>query len=113
MRSHLKFNRHELAGGLGLILPAATRIRPLLTPLAATGLLTIMVLAAGFHLSRGESGPLINFTFGAMAAFIAWGRFKKAPLQARYDRPAGGPVGARRVHRQLLVFLRKGTQRQA
>jgi putative oxidoreductase len=73
----------ELAGGLGLVLPAATRIRPLLTPLAATGLLTIMVLAAGFHLSRGESGPLINFTLGALAAFVAWGRLKKAPIQAR------------------------------
>jgi putative oxidoreductase len=67
----------ELAGGLGLILPAATRFRPLLTPVAATGLLTIMVLAAG------ESGPLINFTLGALAAFVAWGRFKKAPISPR------------------------------
>src|SRR2546421_8425435 len=39
----------ELAGAAGLILPALTGIRPRLTPLAAIGLLTIMVLASCFH----------------------------------------------------------------
>jgi putative oxidoreductase len=48
----------ELAGALGLILPAATRILPVLTPLAASGLLLIMVLASGFHISRGEISNL-------------------------------------------------------
>ena len=74
----------ELLGALGLILPAATRIKPALTPLAAAGLVTIMVLAMGFHLSRGEVGALpINLVLGALAAFIAWGRWKKAPIQPR------------------------------
>ncbi len=74
----------ELAGALGLILPAATRIKPALTPLAASGLLLIMVLAAGFHISRGEISHLpINAILGLLAAFIAWGRFKKAPIPRR------------------------------
>jgi putative oxidoreductase len=74
----------ELLGGLGLILPAATRIKPILTPLAALGLVVVMVLAALFHLSRGELGALpINVVFGALAAFVAWGRLKKAPLAPR------------------------------
>jgi putative oxidoreductase len=70
----------ELAGALGLILPAATRILPVLTPLAASGLLVIMMLASGFHISRGETSNLpINAVIGSLAAFIAWGRFMKAP----------------------------------
>jgi putative oxidoreductase len=74
----------ELLGAIGLILPAATRIRPMLTPLAAAGLVVVMLLAAAFHLSRGEAGALpINLTLGALAAFVAWGRFRKAPIRAR------------------------------
>src|SRR5262249_36929778 len=45
----------ELLGAIGLVLPAATRIKPGLTPLAAAGLVTIQLLAALFHLSRGEA----------------------------------------------------------
>lgn len=45
----------ELLGGLGLLLLAAlTGILPWLTPLAATGLALIMILAAGFHAMREE-----------------------------------------------------------
>jgi len=74
----------ELTGAIGLILPAATRIRPGLTPLAALGLLVIMLLAMMFHLSRGELGALPAPIFlGAIAAFIAWGRFRKAPITPR------------------------------
>ncbi len=74
----------ELAGGIGVLLPALTRIKPILTPLAGLGLLVVMILAAGFHAMRGEfsslPGPIV---FGGMAAFVAWGRFKKAPISAR------------------------------
>ncbi|MEO8075552.1 MAG: DoxX family protein [Acidobacteriota bacterium] len=74
----------ELAGAIGLILPAATRIRPALTPLAAVGLVVIMGMAAGFHLSRGEVYMLpMNGVLGALAAFVAWGRFGKRPIAAR------------------------------
>jgi putative oxidoreductase len=74
----------ELAGALGLVLPAATRVKPFLTPLAASGILTIMLLAMAFHLSRGEGAVLpMNLGFAALAAFVAWGRFKKSPIQSR------------------------------
>ena len=67
-----------------VILPAATRIKPWLTPLAGAGLTVIMVLAAIFHATRGEWPMIgINATLGGLAAFIAWGRFKKAPIRAR------------------------------
>ena len=74
----------ELLGALGLILPAATRIMPKLTPLAASGLLVVMVLASVTHISRGEYPMIIaNVVLGALAAFIAWGRLTRAPLGAR------------------------------
>jgi putative oxidoreductase len=74
----------ELLGGLGLIVPAATRIKPWLTPLAAAGLVLVMVLALGFHLSRGEVSLLpVNLVLGLLAAFVAWGRGRKIPIRAR------------------------------
>lgn len=74
----------EFAGALGLILPAATRIKPGLTPLAAAGLATVMALAALTHLSRGELGMVApNLVLGGLAAFVAWGRARKAPIAPR------------------------------
>jgi uncharacterized membrane protein YphA (DoxX/SURF4 family) len=68
----------ELLGAIGLILPAATRIKPFLTPLAALGLLTIMILAMAFHLSRGEvQATPVNIVLGGLAAFVAWGRTRR------------------------------------
>jgi uncharacterized membrane protein YphA (DoxX/SURF4 family) len=66
----------ELLGGLGLILPAATGIAPILTPIAATGLAVIMVLAAATHIRRKEpSGVAVNAVLFLLAALVAWGRF--------------------------------------
>jgi len=74
----------EFLGALGLILPSFTGVRPGLTPLAALGLALVMLLAAGFHLSRGETvGVAVTATLGAMAVFIAWGRLRKVPIKAR------------------------------
>jgi putative oxidoreductase len=74
----------ELAGAAGLILPAATRILPGLTALAAAGLVAIMVLATAYHLSRGEMQSLpITIVLGGLALFVAWGRFRKAPIAPR------------------------------
>ena len=74
----------ELAAALGLILPSLTRVRPLLTSIAAAGLTVIMLLATAFHVSRGELQMLpVTLTFAALAAFVAWGRGKKAPIAAR------------------------------
>ena len=74
----------EFLGGLGLILPAVTRIKPMLTPLAGVGLATVLVLATMFHISRGELGALpIPLILGDLAAFVAWGRVAKAPIAPR------------------------------
>jgi uncharacterized membrane protein YphA (DoxX/SURF4 family) len=74
----------ELAGALGLVLPALTRIQPRLTVLAALGLVVVMLLASAVHASRGELGMLpVNLVLGALAAFVAWGRSKAAPIAPR------------------------------
>lgn len=74
----------EVLGGLGLVLPAATRIKPMLTPLAALGLAAIMLLAALFHLVRAEFAAIVtNVVLGGLAMFVAWGRTKKAPILPR------------------------------
>jgi hypothetical protein len=64
----------EIAGGLGVILPMATHVAPWLSPWAAAGLATIMLLAIVFHLRRRESAvpPAVLFL---LAVFAAFGRF--------------------------------------
>jgi uncharacterized membrane protein YphA (DoxX/SURF4 family) len=74
----------ELLGGIGVVLPAATRIKPQLAVLAALGLATVMVLASITHLTRGEAGMVpVNVVLFAVAAFVAWGRSKRAPISPR------------------------------
>ena len=74
----------EVLGAIGLILPAATRICPRLTPVAATGLTTVMTLAVAFHLYRGDMLIVIApAILGAASAIVAWGRFRKAPIVKR------------------------------
>ena len=74
----------EVLGGLGLVLPAATRILPRLTPIAAAALALDMVLATLFHLARGEAmmAP-ITLLLVALLAFVAWGRTTRAPIAPR------------------------------
>lgn len=74
----------ELAGALGMLLPAATRVLPGLTPLAALGLSAIQILAMPVHVSRGEYGVLpVNIVLLAMALFVYWGRSRKSPIIPR------------------------------
>jgi hypothetical protein len=75
----------ELAGALGMILPAAMRILPVLTPLAAAGFAVIQILAIGLHASRGETAMTlpVNLVLLALALFVLWGRFRKAPIAPR------------------------------
>jgi DoxX. len=66
----------ELLGGLGLILPWAVDIAPVLTPVAAIGIAVIMLFAAVFHARRAEySGIGMNIIMLALAVFVAIGRF--------------------------------------
>lgn len=48
----------ELLGAIGLVLPAATGVLPVLTPMAATGLAAVMLLAMNTHRRRGETGAI-------------------------------------------------------
>jgi putative oxidoreductase len=74
----------EIAGGLGLIIPAVTRIAPWLTPLAAVGVATIMILAIPMHVLKGEASVIwMHVLFAAPAVFVAWGRWRKAPIAGR------------------------------
>lgn len=66
----------ELLAAIGLILPALLGIAPVLVPLAATGLILVMIGAAVVHYRRKEY-PLIavNAVLLILAAIVAWGRF--------------------------------------
>ena len=66
----------EVLGAIGIVLPALTGILPWLTPLAALGLVLLMVGAALTHLRRKEYGNVaINAVLLVLAAFVAYGRF--------------------------------------
>jgi len=70
----------EVLGALGLILPGLLRIRPGLTPLAAAGLVIIMIGATVINLAGGDVVPaLITLVVGLLAAFVAYGRWRLAP----------------------------------
>ena len=74
----------ELAGGLGVVLPAATRVMPWLTPLAAAGLAVIMALAVPFHVMRGEANVIgLHVVVVVFALFVAWGRSTRARIAPR------------------------------
>lgn len=65
----------DLAGGLGVLLPSLTRIKPGLTVAAALGCVGLQVSAVVFHFSRGEAANTpFNFLLIALALFVAWGR---------------------------------------
>jgi uncharacterized membrane protein YphA (DoxX/SURF4 family) len=65
----------EVAGAFGLILPGLTRIQRSLTPLAACGLVVIMVGAVVLTLgSQGVAGAVVPLVVGGLAACVAYGR---------------------------------------
>lgn len=74
----------EVLGIVGLILPAATGIKPHLSLWAAWGLLAIQLLAIPFHAIRGEFSPLpFNLIYVALCVLVIWGRYRKAPFTER------------------------------
>jgi hypothetical protein len=88
----------EFLGGVGLILPTMTHVRPKLTPWAAVGLALVMLLAALFHIARAEYSFFLpgNLLLAAGAAFIAYGRFRR-PI-------AAAPINTLRMVAGLAVF---------
>ena len=70
----------EVLGAIGLILPGLLRIRPGLTPLAASGLVFIMIGATVLTLAGGDVAlALIPLLVGLLSAFVAYGRWRLAP----------------------------------
>jgi hypothetical protein len=66
----------EILAAVGLILPPLLDIAPILAPLAATGLVLIMIGAIVTHARRHESAYIAgNVVLLLLAAFVAWGRF--------------------------------------
>jgi uncharacterized membrane protein YphA (DoxX/SURF4 family) len=74
----------EVLGGLGLILPGLFRVRPVLTPLAAVGLVIIMIGATVISaVGVGLAPALFPLVVGLLAAFVAYGRWRLAPHPER------------------------------
>ena len=72
----------EVLGALGLVLPGLLRIRPGLTPLAAAGLVIIMIGATVVTLVGGMVAvALMNLVVALLAAFVAYGRWRLAPYR--------------------------------
>jgi hypothetical protein len=74
----------EMAAAVGLTLPGATRIQPWLVPAAAVGIMIVMISATIFHVARHEmSSAVVTALLLAMAAFVAYMRWRVAPITAR------------------------------
>lgn len=71
--------------GIGLLLPSILRIKPILTPVASSGLAAVQISAIVFHISRGETATTVpmNLFLLTLAVFVAWGRFTKSPIQPK------------------------------
>jgi uncharacterized membrane protein YphA (DoxX/SURF4 family) len=65
----------EILGGLGLVLPGLFRIKQGLTPLAAIGLIIIMIGAAAIGFIGGvPSNSVFPIVVGLLLTFVAYGR---------------------------------------
>jgi len=70
----------EVLGAIGVMLPWLLRIQPGLTPLAAVGLVIIMIGATVYTLAAGDVvSALIPLLVGSLAAFVAYGRWRLTP----------------------------------
>ena len=77
----------ETLGGLGLLLPGLLGIATWLTPLAAVGLVIVMIGATAVTLAGGDLvTSLIPAVVGVAAAFVAYGRWRRVPHRARAAR---------------------------
>jgi uncharacterized membrane protein YphA (DoxX/SURF4 family) len=74
----------EVLAAIGLTVPGVTRIQPWLVSAAAVGVMIVMVSAAVLHASRGEIGSAVTtFVLLLIAGFVAHGRWKRMPIEAR------------------------------
>jgi len=81
---HIMAGTAEILGGLGLILPGVTRIATWLTPLAAAGLVVLMLGAVVWHLGREEYREIVTNLVGAgLMSYVAYARWRIRPLPTR------------------------------
>ena len=74
----------EILAAVGLTLPGFTRIQPWLVPCAAAGVMVVMICATTFHVMRGEvSSAITTAVLLALATFVAYMRWRVAPIQPR------------------------------
>jgi uncharacterized membrane protein YphA (DoxX/SURF4 family) len=74
----------EVLAAIGLTLPGITRIQPRLVPLAAAGLMIVMVGATVLHLKRGEySSAATTAVLLVALTFVAYMRWKVKPISPR------------------------------
>ena len=79
----------EIAAAAGLTLPGITRILPWLVSWAAAGVVLVMISATVWHVVRGElQAAAITMVLLAMAAVVAWMRYRVVPIAARARRDA-------------------------
>ena len=65
----------EVLAAVGLVLPGAMSIAPVLVPLAAVGLVLLMAGATITRIRRHETKPMVaDLVYLALAGFVAWGR---------------------------------------
>ncbi len=83
----------EVLGAIGLILPGLLGIRPGLTPLAAAGLVIIMIGATVVTLAVMDvTLALIPLMVGLLAAFVVYGRWRLAPHRSRSHRQCSDEI---------------------
>jgi hypothetical protein len=73
----------EVLGAFGLVLPGLLKIKPDLTPLAASGLVIIMIGATVLSIPHAVAMAAFPLATGILATFVAYGRWRLAPLLGR------------------------------
>ena len=74
----------EILAAVGLTLPGFARVRPWLVSWSAAGIMIVMISATIYHVARGEmSSAVITAVLLAAATFVAYMRWRVAPIQPR------------------------------
>jgi uncharacterized membrane protein YphA (DoxX/SURF4 family) len=74
----------EVLAAIGLTLPGLTRVKPWLVPLAALGIMIVLVSATVYHLVRGEiSSAVITLVMFVLATTLAYMRWRVLPIRSR------------------------------
>ncbi len=104
----------EFLAAVGLIVPAALGIAPVLVPLAATGAVLLFAGAVIMRLRRGERATIIgDVVYLALAAFVAWGRFGPGSFTRLTQQGVVSPAGLLRQREKASRTAAPGDARGA